>query len=305
VSKVNFLCSQPHYLDHMLPVYLALPSKYRGDLYVGSALPDPDALTVVSSWGDHQLTSGPTIFFEHGAGFSYQTTKPHPSYAGGPGRERVVLFCNVNEYAHNRNVAAYPDIPSVVVGSPKLDAMINRPAPTNNKPKVAFSFHWDCRVAPETRSALEHYRHYFNRSSLNSPKLEYLGHGHPLAWPGLRKVWERSGVKQVQHFNDVATMADVYVCDTSSTIYEFAALNRPVVVLNAPWYRKDVNHGLRFWDNVPGIQVEHHTSLGEAIRQACFEDVWQAERERITGIVYPHLGKSSKKAAEAIVQLLA
>lgn len=304
VSKVNFLCSSSHYVEHMLPVYLALPSKFRGDFYVGTSLPDPSALTVVSSWGDYKLTSGPVIFFEHGAGFSYQTKVKHPSYAGGPGRERVVLFCNVNEYAHKPNSEAYPDIPSVIVGSPKLDAMVRRPAPVNNKPRVAFSFHWDCQVAPETRSAFEHYRHFFNTSTMRNTRWEALGHGHPLAWPGLRKHWGKSGVTPVESFNDVATLADVYVCDTSSTIYEFAALGRPVIVLNAPWYRRDVNHGIRFWENIPGIQVDHHTALSAAIEQACNEDSWAAERERITEIVYPHLGKSAKKAADAIVQLL-
>jgi hypothetical protein len=308
MTRVNFLCSERHYVDHMLPVYLALPEKFRGEFHIGKTLADPAALTVVASWGDYLKTTGPVIFFEHGAGFSYHATRSHPSYAGGPGRERVVLFCNVNEYVAGPNSEAYPDIPGVIVGSPKLDALSERPWSMPCKPTVGFSFHWDCQVAPETRSAFPHYRQYFSKVRVESGRpgnaWTPVGHGHPQAWPQLRKQWSKSGMREVMHFNDLVNIADVYVCDTSSTIYEWAALNRPVVVLNAPWYRREVKHGLRFWGNIPGIQVDGPDQLEAAIRQACFDDSWGPERERVTSIVYPHIGSSAKRAAEAIVQLL-
>jgi hypothetical protein len=292
----------------MLPVYMALPEKFRGEFHVGEYPLDPSALTVVSSWGDYLKTSGPVIFFEHGAGFSYHGHTNHPSYAGGPGRERVVLFCNVNEYANKMNVASYPDTPSVIVGSSKLDALAAKPWSMPRRPTVAFSFHWDCQVAPETRSAFPHYQQYFgnvrNLRGRSFGPWDMAGHGHPLAWSQLRKQWGKCGMLELRHFNDVVNLADVYVCDSSSTQYEWAALGRPVVVLNAPWYRKDVQHGLRFWENVPGIQVDHPTDLNAAIQEACFADSWGPERERITAIVYPHLGESAKTAAAAIADYL-
>jgi CDP-glycerol glycerophosphotransferase (TagB/SpsB family) len=101
-------------------------------------------------------------------------------------------------------------------------------------------------------------------------------------------------------FDDVLAEANVYVCDNSSTIYEFAALNRPVVVLNASYYRRDVHHGLRFWEDVPGIQVNKASDLQDAIQEAVENDTFEAERKRITEKVYPYLGQSAERAAQAI-----
>jgi hypothetical protein len=308
-GKVNFLASETHYVDHLMPVYLALPEKFRGEFHVGQYPADPSALTVVSSWGDYLLTSGPVIFFEHGAGFSYIETE-HPSYAGGPGRDRVVLFCNPNVYVQDRNVASYPDVPNEIVGSPKMDVVVNRLWTPPKHPAVAYSFHWDSHVVPETRWAFPHYETYFTEMykgyGVNKTvRWHRLGHGHPRAWDRLSRVWDKAKMRKLRYFSDVLTQATVYVCDTSSTIYEFAATGRPVVVLNAPWYRKHVNHGIRFWDNVPGIQVDHQRDLDTAITEAVFNDSWSAERERISSIIYPHLGSAAQKAAETIVQLVA
>lgn len=308
VKRVNFLCSQPHYVDHMLPVYLALPVEMRGEFHIGEFPTDPKALTVVSSWGDYLKTEGPVIFFEHGAGFSYGETR-HPSYAGGPGRERTVLFCNTNKYVDDKNAGAYPDIPNVIVGCPKLDVVANQLWTPPKYPAVAYSFHWDCHVAPETRSAFPHYKPYFDNMlrgyGANATRYwNMIGHGHPLAWHQLSPVWKKLGATQMRHFSDVLNHANVYVCDTSSTTYEFAAAGRPVVVLNAPWYRRNVRHGIRFWENVPGIQVDHPSGLDAAIKKAVFDDTWAAERRRITEVVYPFLGESAARAAGAIRQLL-
>ena len=51
------------------------------------------------------------------------------------------------------------------------------------------------------------------------------------------RFYEAHGIEYVPDFDDVLRRADVYACDNSSTLYEFASTGRPVVVLNAPWYR--------------------------------------------------------------------
>lgn len=290
----------------MLPVYMQLPKKFRGDFHIGEYVDNPKGLTVVASTGDYQKTEGPVIFFEHGAGFTYNVN--HKAYAGGPGKERVVLFCSPNRYAADANTATYPDTPQVIVGCPKLDRYAEQKFIMPDHPTVAFSFHWDSQVAPETRSAWPHFNRYFsninNLSRRRSLKWDMIGHGHPRYFDYLKKQWLRYNIPAVQHFNDVINLADIYVCDNSSTLYEWAALGRPVIVLNAPWYRRDVQQGLRFWDLIPGVQVDEPVFIDDAIRSVIDKDTFKDKRKEITEIVYPNLWCAADKAAEAIVQYL-
>lgn len=308
MRKIQFLATEPHFVDHLLPVYNALPDDVKGEFCLHPKNLTPGMITAVASWGSYTVaqrrTAGPIIFFEHGAGFTYENN--HPSYAGGPGRDKTILFCNVNEYAQEKNSKAYPQIKNVIVGSPKLDSLLNIEKSIENKPKVAFSWHWDCKVTPETRTAFPHYRTQLkNIIRKNNAIWEPLGHSHPRGWPTMRQYYRRNSWEIVENFDEILRRADIYVCDTSSTIYEFVAVtNRPVVVLNAPYYRKEVNHGLRFWENIPGLQVENPLKLSHAINEALFNDNFKDKRIEITKKIYPFLGSSVQQAAKEILNIL-
>jgi hypothetical protein len=305
MDKVDFLAGERHFVDHLLPVYHALPAEARGEFIVGSVPVNRDRLTVVCAYGDYKKTEGPVVYMEHGVGFSFGNG--HTSYAGSPHRERVVLFLEVNGQTHALNTATFPNVKSVLVGSPKLDAWLARgPKPIEGRPSVAFSFHWDCRVVPETRSAFPVYKDELSKLLRFPGKLQWdaLGHGHPRLWPSIERYWRQLHVPRVKEFNDVITLADVYVADATSTLYEFAALDRPVVVLNAPFYRKNVNHGLRFWDHIPGIQVNHPADLHDAIRDCIRVDSFAGQRRKAVSHAYAHLGDSADRAAKAILEIL-
>lgn len=309
---IQLLANESHFADHLRPVRDALPEHLRGTLAEHPEQLDPNVPTVVAAWGSYKQAQRvlhpdtPIAFFEHGAGFRYNTENPHPSYAGGPGRDRVALFCNVNEIVAEANSSAYPNIPSVVVGSPKLDRLATIPTPAPARPAtVAFAWHWECKVAPETRTAFPHYRPRLGHVSHDNRQLwTPLGHAHPRGWRWVEPSYRRWQWETEKDFEAVVRRAHVYVCDTSSTIYEMAALDRPVVILNAPWYRRGVQHGLRFWQHLPGPTVDHAGQLAGTIRAALVDDTWQEKRRQVTALVYPHIGEAAQRAADALVRHL-
>lgn len=239
------------------------------------------------------------ILFEHGAGFSFSNA--HPSYAGGAHQRALVgLFACPNEQSAQRNRRRFPGCRAVVVGCPKMDALAvlpeKRPA---DPPTVCISFHWDCLVAPETRSALAWYEDVLGDVAEHWPLIL---HSHPRSADKVRAVAERLGIEYVASFADVCRRADVYANDASSTLYEFAALDRPVVVLNAPWYRRKVFHGLRFWEHADvGVQCDEPGEMVGAITAAIADTDRQRElRSDAVDDVYPYLGGSVVRAAHYV-----
>ena len=89
--------------------------------------------------------------------------------------------------------------------------------------------------------------------------------------------------------------------DNSSIGWEFLSLDRPVVWLNAPWYRRNVNYGLRFWDFADaGVQVEEPHDLRFAITEALMDTNRARRREAVADIYAYTDGRASERAARAI-----
>lgn len=316
------------YIEHLAPVWADLSRRAPelvGNLYaaprafayaeavglpnvrpIGENAPTPTrpGPVLVASFTDYKLTAGrPIIMLEHGAGQSYGNR--HSSYAGGRGRERVRLHLAPNEQNATAHRARYPTTPVAVVGCPKLDAYHGRPPkPRSNPPVVALSFHWDCQVAPEARSAWSHYAEVLPALAAVDD-IELIGHGHPGIIDELTPHYEAAGIEVVRSFAEVLERADVYAVDNSSTLYEFAgATGRPVVVLNAPWYRRDVDHGLRFWEAATiGPQADEPDEVLPAIRRA-LEDRPEDLEERAAAlkVAYAHLdGRASERTTMAIL----
>lgn len=193
----------------------------------------------------------------------------------------------------------------LAASGPPIGTVATAPGGGAPLPTVAVTFHSDLAVCPETRSAWRHYDAALP-ALVADPRWRVLGHGHPRLWPTISQRWRRLGVDHTPNADDVLGQAHVLVADNTSLMYEAAAVGIPVVVLNAPWYRRHVHHGLRFWSHPPGIQVDHPAELPDAIAMALLDHpVLQAMRAAAVAAAYAHVdGRASERAAAAILEVL-
>ena len=337
-TVIDALAMERQFVDHLAPIWSALPE--RGRFLVDPSLvehaasiglaaePSPRPVPfpayppprfdgpplLVASYGDvkvgRRLGYGPFAFIEHGAGQTYNGDRARRrdrsgSYAGGGDRDDNELILVPNQHAAQAWRAAYPRARVEIVGSPRLDSLPARePGPG---PVVAVSFHWPASsVSPEAGTALGEFAPVMDELA---QRFTVIGHAHPKGdWPlRMARLYRRWGIEFVADFADVCRRADVYVCDNSTTLYEFAATGRPVVVMNAKAYRKRVEHGLRFWEAADvGIQVDEPGLLAAAIDNALLDAPKQREaRERALAIVYAFRSGGAERAAAAITKWLA
>lgn len=328
--KIDFLASWPHYIDHMAPIYHSL-GKDAGFFYVAPRLADHAAKRginpfllagqelyekalrhmdpiVTAAYSDIQSvylnnTKRPIVLMEHGIGIVYPG---NASYAGNVGyRKRATLTMAPNEKVYELTKKAIPEMQQAVIGTPKLDRWARRIEEEKImpiKPTVAISFHWDGRhVAPEAGTALGYF-------SSEIPKLAkqkdftLIGHAHPRWAEYMKEFYNKHNIEFVEDFEDIMKRAQLYVCDNSSTIYEFLATGWPVLFMNSPAYRRDVNFGIRFWDYTDiGYQVNKPEELFGYILKSLAEPQFHAlQRAKALYILFPYLGTSARQAAKVL-----
>lgn len=318
-TAIDVLASELHFADHLAPVWKALPAAARGRAIgtTGEAIArfrshgieasgqvGADRPVLVAAIGDLRTAERNgrqhIALMEHGAGQSYggmSTSGRHPSYAGGLRRD-AELFLHPGPHPAARDRRAYPGARVEIVGSPFLDAMPARVGPPGSV--VAISSHFDATISPEATSGFA-----WARPGLEQliGRYELLGHGHPRMIERLEPWYRRHGIEVVADFRDVLRRADVFVADNTSALFLFAAAGRPVVVLNPPQYRRDVHHGLRFWDAAAvGIQVDRAVELGAAVDRALErrpEDI--ADREAALELVYGYRSGAAARAAGVLM----
>jgi glycosyltransferase involved in cell wall biosynthesis len=183
-----------------------------------------------------------------------------------------------------------------VVGSPRLDDLPARQA--GPSPVVALAWHWDLHLVPETLSALAWYRPALEGLAR---RFDVIGTGHPRR-QDLAALYARLGIAFVS-FEEVCRRADVLAFDNTSAGFEFAATGRPVVVLDAPWYRREVRHGLRFWEAADvGVRINRPEHLADALERAlaCAPADARAREEALER-VYTYRHDAADRAAAAIL----
>lgn len=313
--RISVYASEPHFAAHMQPVWQAIPEGRRGifgapaavgrtlEVATVARMPPMKDAVLVAGYGDlRRVRPRAAVYMEHGAGQTYTGRRPHNSYAGGPDRQNAGLLLCQSERVAAINEQAHPTIPTVVVGCPYLPP----PRQVSGVGTVAISFHWESGVCPEARGAWRHYAAGLPDAirGMQAAGLEVLGHGHPRLWPTIWPFWRRLGVEPVREWGEVLARADVFAVDNSSAMYEAAAVGLGVVAMNAPWFRRDVHHGLRFWDQIPGPQIDGPDGLPGAV-QAAVTPRWAAVARRVAAGVYRHVGaRAAVEAAGAVVDWL-
>lgn len=299
-TKIDAYASQQNYRAHLSAIFDALPAARQG---AWLDEPKTDRPLLVAAQTDlaaaYQMGNRRVVLTEHGAGQSYGGARAHiaqhPSYAGGHSRF-AALFLHPNEQAAARDRAVYPKAQIEVVGSPRVGILQQREAHVE-KDTIAVSFHWRLPLMPELEWAFSEYRDVLRQFAQSH---RVLGHAHPRIFANMRGWYERVGIEPVESFDEIVDRAALYVCDNSSTIFEFAALDRPVVLLNARSYRRNVEHGLRFWhDANVGLQVDQPRDFADTIERALRSDDAQREQRRaIIADVYPYT--SADRAVEVV-----
>lgn len=322
--RLDFFARYTNHIDHIAPIWNHFPLDRRGTFYVTEKtadyarqelgeivvfdgdLPYTDNPVLVSSHGDilRADRSGRKhiVHIEHGIGHGFGTP-PYPNGSGGA-RDRVSLFLAPNDYTA-RKMRAVRDVRVEVVGTPKMDSYVGSlPAVLENRsdPLIAIGFHWGDKHSqpPESGSAFEHFERIL---PVLKERYRMIGHGHPLAMNELAKAYERAGIEIVRDFREVLRRADVFVNDLSSVLYEFLVTGKPVVLLNAPWFRRSVHWGIRFWDySEVGIQVERAAFLPYAIDMTIqtYESTRVNQRREAVMDLYPYLGSSTQRAVSVL-----
>lgn len=259
----------------------------------------------MAGWRDAlTISPDPVVYVEHGAGQTYRGLERHPNYSGGD-HARAHVAGYVAPSAHV--AARWTNAPAVAVGSPRLDRWL--PDPPEAEPRtLALTWHWYCHLAPETRPAFKHYERTIGAQirRWRADGWTVLAHGHPRAQSWLQRFWADVGCTMTRDNAEVLERASLLIADNTSLMYEAAALGRRVLALNCPTYRRDVDHGMRFWSHVPGRQIDGPVELaGIDLENYVDDDPSRAERERAVAHVYAYTdGRSSARAAQFVTTLM-
>ena len=304
---IDALASASHYAAHVGAVLNALPPESRGQFL--DKADDADRPILTASFGDMKRAerAGRTriALMEHGAGQSYGGRNiHHGSYAGGWGRDAASLFLHPGNHPAERDRAAYPGARVEVVGSPYLDTLPHREGTPDHV--VAFTFHFNGAICAETKTA---YPAFFPAIVKLAERYQVIGTAHPNLWnygrPGKRIAdrYRRYGIEPVEDFHEVSRRSDLLIFDNTSAGFAFAATGRPVVVMNAPWYDRRRQHGLRFWDAAGvGVNCDEPDDLEACVEEAFRDtDEQKAKREAALDLVYAYRTGASQRAADVLM----
>ncbi len=304
--KLNAAASQPHYQEHMIDIWRALPPELKGQWHHPGHPQVPPGPMMVAGWTDAMHMRRPVIFMEHGAGQRYVTHRGvflH-GYSGSLGLERPLGFLCPSETVAARWRATY-DVEAAVIGAPAYleRALANEPP----RPAVTFSWHWgQHETIPELRSAYPHWTKAMPGIVFALAERGYVVYGHQHPRRGPMRLWSALGVQGSANWPVLAAHTSCLVVDNSSIAFEACAAGRAVVFTRAPWWRDDAPHGWpRFGGDLPGPEVLNPDDLPDAIEEALTDPKWATARLRAVNRTYDGIvGRAVEIAVPAVTRML-
>lgn len=289
MTSVAALASREPYLQHLAPVVDALQAPLLEVQREAQAF-DADLWLVASQRDFAALRDRRRVVMEHGVGLEFYNTQHLRGFRA------AAAIAAPNEFIAGRFRAHLPRARVEVVGTPKLDALV-RNTRGNLPTPICVSFHWSGVKGLSGRmTSLHRYRDALAELAGAVP---VLGHAHPRIWQTAERYFLELGIEPVRRFVDVVDRAGVYVCDHSSTLYEWAALGRPVVLLE-PGPRAARFTGLRYEHFA---DIGPHASPAELVDLFPFEDRWAEARQAATDELYPHLGRATQRVVDLLMDL--
>lgn len=275
----------PHYGRHLRPLCKELFRRGVDHRYHrGGSPPQHDEVLVTGAYRDlprQRNRFSKLVLVEHGVGQAYRDSA-HVGYTGGTRRAYDLHLAPgpacVDEAARER----------VEVGCLPL-AGLTRADHRETNPAIGLTWHWPCRVSTESGTAFEEYRAVLPQLSSWAAKQDFvlLGHQHP-RWKGaLNAAYYDAGVESTRDADDLLARCGLLIADNTSLLFEAAALGLPVVVVNSQAWRREVEHGKRFWEWADvGLQVNHPDELIRAVEETLCCDPQAARRAAIVAECY-------------------
>lgn len=284
--RVNAYASEPHYLNKLINVWDELSFDLKGEFTVHPRLdgahdlkgagPNQGGLLMVASAKDSKWAKGRFIYVEHGVGQTYAESQWYSNHY----RPGMLAALVPGPYCAEKTQNANPGVPVIPIGAPHL-----REIGARDRDAIVLAFHWRCSVANESQTAFDEYEKVLPELT---KRFTVYGHGHPRIMGELIPRYQALGITPITQWDLALKKAALVIADNTSFMYEAAALDIPVIALNASTYRKDKKWGLRFWDAIPGPQIDEPYQLLEAVERQMSGagSLWQDKRKEVTSLVY-------------------
>lgn len=272
--RLGYVASQPQYAEHLRPIWEASPGPF-GIHPSGEA----DRWLVASSADLRQVVD---VYMEHGVGLAWHK----------PDILRMIAKATVlapNDFIADRY--RQEGIAATVVGTPKLDGYLALPSGA----AVAVGFHWTSAVYSRVM------QDYEQPIRDLASQVEVIGHGHPRAWRKLEPFWRHLGIEAVPDFRDVVSRSRLWVCDHSSTLYEYAALDRGVVLLKGMGNRPFESTGLRYTSfSGIGPHADPRNLVDTVLEALGAPEKHAGFRQEATTELFPYLGRSVRRVLDVL-----